>query len=83
MSNDDIPYGSFDYGSDGYKGGPTVCVFGKGFVSQFVAIADSFETMSLDRLHAIRTEHKNIGFYSETILVPVPPNPAPPVHPIS
>jgi hypothetical protein len=79
-NNDSIPYGSFDYGSDGYKGGPLSegpCVFGKGFVSQFLAVADSFQNMTLDQPLAVKTEHKNIGFYDPAYLVPVPPSPAP------
>ena len=79
MSNDSIPYGSFPYGSDGYKGGPVgfTCVYGKGFVSQLLVIADSFQNMDLDHPLSVKTEHKNVGFYDPAILIPVPRSPGP------
>lgn len=57
---------------------PTVpCVFGKGFVSQFLVIANSFQNMDLDHSLAVKTEHKNVGFYDPAILTPVPHSTAP------
>jgi hypothetical protein len=74
-NNNNIPYGSYEYGSGGYKGSP--CIYGKGFVSQFLAIADSFQNMNLDHPLSVKTEHKNVGFYDPAILTPVPHSPAP------
>jgi Periplasmic copper-binding protein (NosD) len=58
-------------------GAPLPCAYGKGFVSQFLTIADSFQNMTLDQPMAVKTEHKNIGFYDPAYLVPVPSSPAP------
>jgi hypothetical protein len=46
--------------------------YAKGFISQFVAISDSFQNMSLDRPYAVRTIRKNVGFYSNPVYIPIP-----------
>ncbi len=41
------------------------CIYGKGFVSKFLAMADGFTDMSLDKPLEVRTEKRNLIFYEE------------------
>ena len=44
------------------------CIYGKGFVSKFLAMADEFTDMSLDKPLEVRTERRNLIFYNNTPL---------------
>lgn len=43
------------------------CIYGKGFVSKFLAITESFENMSLDKPYVVSTDKRNVVFYKERV----------------
>ena len=43
------------------------CIYGKGFVNKFLAVAESFDNLSIeDKSYNLRTERRNIAFYEES-----------------
>lgn len=44
------------------------CIYGKGFVSQFLAVADSFSNIDgLDKSFAVKTDRRNLVLYEERL----------------
>ena len=43
------------------------CIYGKGFVNKFLAVAESFDNLSIaDNSYSQKTERRNIAFYEES-----------------
>ena len=43
------------------------CIYGKGFVNKFLAIAESFDNLDIrDKSYNVRTERRNLAFYEES-----------------
>ena len=43
------------------------CIYGKGYASQFLAIADSFTNLEQDRPYGSKTDRRNLVIYEERV----------------